>query len=211
MQTPFHYHSPALKDRQHGATLAIVLIFLVLVTLIGVTALTTTTLEEKMAGNLKEQNLAFQAAEAALRDAKLDISGTDITGATSATARNPLISGATGFGDSAKNRPSCSATTGATLGLCLTTSDAPDAPALNQTSVITRSFTAAPSVQYGTYTGAATLQNVAMQPRYLIEAVRVYPAGEDIAKQVYWYRITARGYGARIETQVTLQEIYRPE
>jgi type IV pilus assembly protein PilX len=43
------------------------LIFLVLLTLIGVTAMQTTTLDEKMAGNLRSENLAFQASEAALR------------------------------------------------------------------------------------------------------------------------------------------------
>lgn len=196
--------SPASLNQQHGATLAIVLIFLVLVTLIGVTAMTTTTLEEKMAGNLKEQNLAFQAAEAALRDAKLDITGTDIMGAVSATKRNPTISGATGFGDSMSTRPSCS-----TAGLCLTSSDSYDAVALTQNEVLTQSLTAAPSVAYGTFTGAPNLANVAIQPRYLIEAVRVCEAGGKCPS--YMYRITARGYGARIETQVTLQEVFRLE
>ncbi|MBI5782939.1 MAG: pilus assembly protein PilX [Gammaproteobacteria bacterium] len=42
------------------------LIFLLLLTLIGITALNTTSLEEKMAGNVKDRNLAFQAAESAL-------------------------------------------------------------------------------------------------------------------------------------------------
>jgi len=40
---------------------------LLVLTVIGVTAMQTTTLEEKMAGNLRDQTLAFQAAEAALR------------------------------------------------------------------------------------------------------------------------------------------------
>jgi len=44
------------------------LIMLLVLTVIGVTAMQTTTLEEKMAGNLRDQTLAFQAAEAALRE-----------------------------------------------------------------------------------------------------------------------------------------------
>lgn len=40
---------------------------LLLLTLIGVTASNVTGLEEKMAGNLRDRNLAFQAAETALR------------------------------------------------------------------------------------------------------------------------------------------------
>jgi len=42
------------------------LVFLLLLTIIGITALNTTALEEKMANNVKDRNLAFQAAESAL-------------------------------------------------------------------------------------------------------------------------------------------------
>ena len=191
---------------QQGATLAIVLIFLVLVTLVGVTAMTTTTLEERMAGNLKDQNLAFQAAEAGLRDAKLDISGGKVV--ATATPRSSLISGATGFGDAASTFPSCStATTGPTVGLCLPSSLSYPASALNSTWVQSQSFTAAPSIEYGTYTGAVALKNVFRQPRYLIEAVQVCEGGGKCPS--WMYRITARGYGARDETRVTLQEVVR--
>lgn len=53
--------------RQSGAVLAVSLIILLLLTLIGMTAMQITGLEEKMAGNLRDRNLAFQAAETALR------------------------------------------------------------------------------------------------------------------------------------------------
>lgn len=52
---------------QSGAVLAISLIVLLLLTLIGITAAQVSGLEEKMAGNLRDRNLAFQAAETALR------------------------------------------------------------------------------------------------------------------------------------------------
>ncbi len=52
---------------QSGAVLAISLIILLLLTIIGITAAQLTGLEEKMAGNLRDKNLAFQAAETALR------------------------------------------------------------------------------------------------------------------------------------------------
>lgn len=52
---------------QRGATLIISLLLLLVLSLIGVTAVQTTALQEKMAGNMRNQNLAFQAAEAALR------------------------------------------------------------------------------------------------------------------------------------------------
>lgn len=201
------------RTGQQGATLAIVLIFLVLVTLVGVTALTTTTLEERMAGNLKDRNLALQAAEAGLRDAKLDISGGKVV--VTATPRSPIISGATDFGNAARVFPSCSAAAAgtATAGLCLSPHQAhsnaagESLSARDNTWILGQSFTAAPSIEYGTYTGAPALSNVALQPRYLIEAISVPPEGK--VGPVYWYRITARGYGARAETNVTLQEVIR--
>ena len=42
------------------------LVFLLLLTILGIAALNTTSLEEKMAHNVKDRNLAFQAAESAL-------------------------------------------------------------------------------------------------------------------------------------------------
>jgi len=59
-------HKPTAQ-RQTGAALMVSLMILLVLTLIGVTSMSTTILEEKMAGGLRNQNLAFQAAEAALR------------------------------------------------------------------------------------------------------------------------------------------------
>lgn len=58
---------------QQGAVLVIALIMLLAMTLIGVTGLSSTTMQERMAGNLREVNLAFQAAEAALREGENDL------------------------------------------------------------------------------------------------------------------------------------------
>ena len=56
-----------LRNRQKGAAIFIALIMLLVMTIIGITASQTTTLEEKMAGNLRDQTLALQAGEAVLR------------------------------------------------------------------------------------------------------------------------------------------------
>lgn len=69
----------SLKPQQ-GATLVVCMIILVVITLLGVGSIQDTTLEEKMAGNLKNRNTAFQAAESALRDAEEYISGLVTTG-----------------------------------------------------------------------------------------------------------------------------------
>lgn len=62
-------HNPVYFPRtgQKGATLVVALIILLLMTIIGTVAMQGTTLEERMAGNTRDMNLAFQASEAALR------------------------------------------------------------------------------------------------------------------------------------------------
>lgn len=57
-------------DQQSGAVLIISLIMLLLLTMIGVSASQDSGMEEKMAGNSRDKNLAFQAAEAALDSAE---------------------------------------------------------------------------------------------------------------------------------------------
>ncbi len=56
---------------QSGAALVVSLMILLVLTLIGITSMSSTILEEKMAGGVRSQNLAFQAAEAALRDGEI--------------------------------------------------------------------------------------------------------------------------------------------
>src|SRR3972149_5447153 len=54
-------------NRQRGSVLTISLLILIVLILIGVTNMGTTALEEKMSGNLRDQNLSFQAGESAVR------------------------------------------------------------------------------------------------------------------------------------------------
>jgi len=56
-----------LINRQKGVVLVVSLIMLLLLTIIGLTGTQVTSLEEKMTGNSRNQNLAFQSAESALR------------------------------------------------------------------------------------------------------------------------------------------------
>lgn len=52
---------------QQGAALIVALIFLVVITLLGLSSIRTAVQEERMTSNYLDRNLAFQAAEAALR------------------------------------------------------------------------------------------------------------------------------------------------
>ncbi len=53
---------------QRGAILVTSLLLLLVLTIIGLTAMRMTSLQERMAGSTRDLNLAFQGAEAALRD-----------------------------------------------------------------------------------------------------------------------------------------------
>lgn len=59
--------------RQSGVALITGLVLMVVLTLITVAALRTTTLEELMARNARDRDLAFQAAEAALRAGETEL------------------------------------------------------------------------------------------------------------------------------------------
>lgn len=60
-------------ESQAGFSLAIVLIFMVILTMVGITAMQSAGLQERMAGHSRDRNLAFEAAESALRTAEARI------------------------------------------------------------------------------------------------------------------------------------------
>jgi len=65
---------PAAR-RQCGAVLITSLIILLVLTVIGVSAMSTSSLQERMAGNLRDQTMALQAAETGLKGAENTIDG----------------------------------------------------------------------------------------------------------------------------------------
>ena len=68
---------PIMPNRERGTALIIAMLFLVILGMLGVTTMTNTTLDERMAGNSRDRDIAMQAAEAALRDAERDLSNTN--------------------------------------------------------------------------------------------------------------------------------------
>jgi len=199
--------------RQRGAVLIVALLFLTILTILGVTAMTATTFEERMAGNTRDSAVAFQAAEMALRDGRRDINGITLPAPNNPLylgARSPVISGKTGFGDGSDiDNESCGSGTAPgsqTVGLCRTwTYNTPPGtpPRFNNNG--TNFF-----VIYGTYTGALAPQGVAAPPRYFIEVLCLPQYGGSLGDPSYcnFYRITARGYGNNVNTQVNVQEIF---
>lgn len=60
---------------QRGATLLVGLIMLLMMTVIGLAAMRGSSMQELMAGNMRDRNLAFQSAEAGLRAAEDVLNG----------------------------------------------------------------------------------------------------------------------------------------
>ena len=90
----FSYRSPPAPHprgpaSQRGSALIIAMVFLLVMTLIGVTAMQGTSRQESMAGNVRDRNLAFQAAEAALRAGE-DWLNSNIANRLAAQGHTPL-------------------------------------------------------------------------------------------------------------------------
>lgn len=183
---------PPHRTRQQGSTLLAGLIFMTILTLIGVTASKVSSLEERMSGNLRDRSIAMQAAEMALRDAERDISKQSAT-------RSPPIEGISGF------VADCGLSTSSDAnddGLCYNGSTGYGTPIWQ-----TANMEAAPSVRFGSFTGADDIPLVSAQPRYIIEGMRKTPPGKG---ESYYYRITVRAQGMDDNTVVWVQELYKP-
>lgn len=78
------------RARQQGAALVIVLLLLLVMTLLGLASLRATVLEERMTGALFDRSLAFQAAEAALREGEAFVNAQAVNIVSDAQARTLL-------------------------------------------------------------------------------------------------------------------------
>lgn len=63
-------HSFNMLQQQRGGALITALSILLIMTVLGISAMSTTALQERMAGNARDAEVAFEAAEAALRAAE---------------------------------------------------------------------------------------------------------------------------------------------
>lgn len=165
-----------LFHRQRGAVLFVSLIILLLMTIIGVSAIQNTTLQEKMAGNLRDANLAFQAAEAGLRDAEKYLA---------TTTALPIFSA------------NCGSVSGDNNGLCSPASASATYQQWENSSYWSDSDK---TRRYGAASGAVALPQVSKQPRYMIEELVTAPLDPTEAPDIR-YRSTAQGYGIAATNQ----------
>jgi type IV pilus assembly protein PilX len=218
-----------MKTYQHsqkGATLIVAILFLLVITVLGISSWQMGNAEEKMAGLTRDRQLAYEAAEAALREAEYDIKGLCAPAATCNTRTTP-IEKTLGFPDTPNNvaaLATCQAN-----GLCTTPKDAMGRNFANVPVAILRCGTNGPSTNcpngqstwFGQYTRTAGLpssympnssglaaQRLAFAPRYTIQALCT---GMACKPSNIYYVVTAIGFGQRPNTEVILQTYYQPE
>ncbi len=75
MANAFKIRNHSSCQRQQGAVLIISLVILLVITTLAVGSMQNTMLEEKMAGNISDRNLAFQSTESAVREAEVYVEG----------------------------------------------------------------------------------------------------------------------------------------
>lgn len=193
--------------QQRGASLIVSLLMLVAVLLLGISAAQISLQGEKASRNDRDRQIAFQAAEAALQDAEMDIENSpDAKSRSALFSENPVVTDfidGCGAGDSNTN-----------LGLCATA--APGSAAIWLTVDFTdAAASSTKSVPFGNFTGQKMQTGKgslpSKLPRYIIEVLGYNAAGTvtDSENKKYFYRITAMGFGARESTQVVLQAFYR--
>lgn len=175
---------------QGGMALIVVLVMLVALTLLGLSAVGGNVMQERVVGNTRDANLAFQSAEAALRDAERDVQ-------LNLDPGSPFV-------------PDCIG------GLCTAPSTWPtpsSAPLWKVTDLTDPTKTR----YYGQFTSAAALPGVSSQPVYVIERLaNVQPgAGESLGIGLApntsagaYYRITVVATGASPDTRIVTQSVY---
>jgi type IV pilus assembly protein PilX len=175
------------SNKQQGAALIVSLVILLLMMILGLAAIRTSSMEEKMAGNTMDLEIAFQAAETALRTGEAWIATLSVEPEATTDGSNIVWVGDAMDPDSDNAKNWWQEQTGTWW-----TSNA-----VQVTNAITFESTA----------GTTTIVN----PRYIIEYQQfvnddllVGTGGGPSTGRVF-YRITARGTGGSANSRILLQ------
>jgi len=202
-----------VRHYQQGGVLIVSLILLLILTIVGVSGMKMTSLEERMSGNYKDHEMAFQAAEAALVEAENFIENANLT--TSDFYTDPACSGTNCF------KSDCTGGTinGSGGGLCFTGDFAVSSEPVNSCEVdnskpwedMTRWATA------GQVANASSLTDLAAEAKFIIE-FRCFTVRDDsnasadpavLAQWALLFRITALANGGTSDSRVMLQSTYK--
>ena len=186
--------TPWRSGPARGFSLIAILLMMVALAMLALGSMNSSIVQERMVGNARDRQVALQAAEAAIRDAEIDI--------------ELNVNAAVGFAE------------GCNTGLCIAPSDTADNPL---SKPLWQDINWDITRRYGSRTGAPALlgpDNVALaaQPRYFVENLPVLPpmpgesaaigGGSTPAPRARAYRITVRASGIRPTTVVMLQSVY---
>jgi type IV pilus assembly protein PilX len=186
--------SPYSPRSQRGMVLVTSLVILLVLTVLGLAAVQNTSLEERMAGNLRAENVALQAAEAALREGEAWIF---LRGATPVPVP---YSRRTADSVWPLNEPELVKNlTGSQWWEEWSNSDWEE---INYTTALTDPLV---------YTGSSS--DVVPQPRYLIEERGLAKESAVVGQQgdfagTMFYQVTARGVDAGGRSEVIVRSTY---
>lgn len=195
-------HANNARDRsdQRGLSLIMVLLILVVVSLLGVGGAQIALMSERGARNDRDQQVAWQAAEAALIDAEIDMRNTSSTRQAIFDGKSVLAFPPFGCGTSGSSRGLCAiAITGKPSWL---------------TTDFTSTSGSAPTTAFGTFTsstfaaGGVGIQ-AAQAPRYIIEPILALSGDKANPEPEVLYRVTTMGFGPRVDIQSMIQMLYR--
>lgn len=202
-------HVSTRRFRRNGMTLVGTLLILLVVLMLSIAASQIAVQSEKSSRNDRDHHIAFQAAEAALIDAEMDIENSPDT----TKSRSKLFSNTSAVGFPAAAGVACgSGEQNSYLGLCHH-SKVGTLPIWHTVNFMDDTAASASSVPYGRFTGQSFPRERGSlpikPPRYIVELMLYKTPGARADEQSYFYRITAVGFGPRESTQVALQTIYR--
>lgn len=222
-----------LQQGQRGASLIIVMVVMLMCALLALGAARNGILQESMVGNLSDEQRAFLAAEALMRDAQLDIQSPDKRSGADGDVYYPVHPAAdmTALQALALVPQPSGAVVPCRKGLCFpATTDTLNAGGTGnwwQQSKAKIAEMRAVGASFGTVTGAASSTsdeqpgNPLLQPtgdrlaHYWIEVFLHSPdtasmAGSVPVDQPYVYRITVVVDGLKAGTRVVLQSVMTP-
>ncbi|HJV74276.1 MAG TPA: pilus assembly protein [Noviherbaspirillum sp.] len=198
-----HAHLAGVPCSERGASLIVLLLMLTAVLMLGMSAAYIALHGEKAARNDRDRQIALQAAEAALADAEQDLEHSSRSHIFAQDKSDGFVAGCNG------------GQIGLYLGLCRRAGDGL-APVWLTVDFLSHDDNV--TVPYGRFTGRPFQSGKGMltarYPRYVIELMShdlSSKTDEDETKSnsVYFYRITAIGFGMRDSTRVVLQSYYR--
>ena len=171
-----------IPTQQQGSALIVSLSILLVLTVLGISSMSTTALQERMAGNARDSEVAFEAAEAGLRAGE-----TYINGLTDSAL--PSFDGTSGLYPISATQTYAWQTES------------------NWTNAVQATFSMHVSSQ-PTYIIQALDTTVAAPPAQGLESASYNNNPPVIVGNVKVFQVTARGYGLSSTSRVMLQSYY---